>query len=713
MTRYLKAVVFTVLCLLTMLSPTIVKSERKAQDGVVIYYDKQDDGTIILTEVKNENLKGVNIYIDNTSLDFEVRAGDSKPCRAHAKKFVKYSIKTGDNGLREMWRKSAQVVADNTVVKPEEPGPKATENNSENRRADSDSKTVREDRQVSETGSAKSMPVGNSGDSNDIPAIERLNRDPFFGQQAVNEFVSKTETLARGLEAATDKSQYMADHGITAFMTETQTELNRKRGEISYIAKQIMGTASASDPAMLSLVEETLDNRLSQREQAFQRLKELVDVSGKEDPVGDFLGDKIVNYSIIGVVALIAIIWIAVLVTRKRKKRAGNKNVTSRTGYAGEDSRPETNPAIVVRRRTTSILKKQSLEDVVGNPSYLEIDSSEFAADSAVRKIYVKNTCIKEVYNLYADDLRNSGNPKEDGCMVLGRWVFDDVARTYDISLETVVMPGDDAVFKEYELNFGGKIKLRIAERLRKLRRETNLQYDLVCWIHSHPGLGVFFSNSDENVQMQLKHPQHPNFLIAFVVDILTSDQETGIFTFRKDGTMNSKSDMVRMYSLEEMYKWALESDKLSFNKDNHYNVLAKASVTGPVCRGIFLDNSSIIDLLRLTETPESGLAGWAIGTSVEMTGGVGFLVSSVVSRDERQSVGVVGALLKVSHFSLPTIQRLINGVDPSLRFVLVYSSKQLTLTSIPVRDGALVPDDKFYSDELIDDLKIWTRRKR
>lgn len=148
-----------------------------------------------------------------------------------------------------------------------------------------------------------------------------------------------------------------------------------------------------------------------------------------------------------------------------------------------------------------------------------------------------------------------------------------------------VVFPGDDAVFKEYELNFGGKIKLRIAEKLRKLRRETNLQYDLVCWIHSHPGLGVFFSNSDDNVQMQLRHSQHPYFLIAFVVDILTSEQEMGIFTFRKDGTMNSKGDLTKMYSLENMYKWALESDKASFNPDNYHNILASSKMQSPTCK--------------------------------------------------------------------------------------------------------------------------------
>ena len=45
--------------------------------------------------------------------------------------------------------------------------------------------------------------------------------------------------------------------------------------------------------------------------------------------------------------------------------------------------------------------------------------------------------------------------------------------------------------------------------------------------------------------------------------------------------------------------------------------------------------------------------------------------------------------------------------------FVLVYSSKLMTLTSIPVVNGDVVMDERFYGDVNIDELKIWTRRKR
>ena len=83
---------------------------------------------------------------------------------------------------------------------------------------------------------------------------------------------------------------------------------------------------------------------------------------------------------------------------------------------------------------------------MIDNKAYLKIECADFCNDSAVRRMYIKNTCIKDIYNMYADDLRNPDNPKEDGCMVLGRWVHDDHTNEYYVSLEEIVRPGDDAV---------------------------------------------------------------------------------------------------------------------------------------------------------------------------------------------------------------------------------------------------------------------------
>ena len=87
--------------------------------------------------------------------------------------------------------------------------------------------------------------------------------------------------------------------------------------------------------------------------------------------------------------------------------------------------------------------------------------------------------------------------------------------------------------------------------------------------------------------------------------------------------------------------------------------------------------------------------------------------MSSLVRVHDRPATGVVGCLVSITHMSLPTIQRLIIPICADIDFVLVYSSKLMTLTSIPVVNGDVVMGERFYGDVNIDELKIWTRRKR
>ena len=212
---------------------------------------------------------------------------------------------------------------------------------------------------------------------------------------------------------------------------------------------------------------------------------------------------------------------------------------------------------------------------------------------------------------------------------------------------------------------------------------------------------------------MQLKHTQHPNFLIALVVDILTSTQETGIFTFRRDGSMNSRNDITKMYSLEEMYRWALQSERRSFSPDSYFNVMKGVALKMPECSGVELDNSAIIDLTQILVEPATGIVGWATGSAIDHNGNREYAVSAIARDAEKPKSGIVGCLINVAHMSLPTIQRLISHDGASLSFVMVFSSKQMSLTTIPVINGELLTDDRFYGDVNIDDLKIWTRRKR
>lgn len=452
-----------------------------------------------------------------------------------------------------------------------------------------------------------------------------------------------------------------------------------------------------------------LNERLDMHEENLERLTSALDEWETKQPRH--------NWPLIGLITALAAIglglvyWFVKAIRKnklnRRPKVSASVSVSNRVSHTGNGN------DIVVRRKTTSILKKQSLENVNGNPNYLAIDCIDFCPVSAVRRIYLKNTCIKDIYNMYAEDLRNPENPKEDGCMVLGRWVHDKENNEYYVSLEEVVMPGDDAIFSEYELNFGGKIKLKVSERLRKLRRETDLQYDMTCWVHSHPGLGVFFSNQDNTVHMQLKHPTHPHFLTALVIDILTPEQKVGIFTFKPDGHLNSEADLTRMYSLEEMYKWAIESERNTFKRDDHFDTLANCKQHENNCHGVHLSNSAIIDIDKLVVENENGMAGMVHGFVQQEGTFSEIAVTTVCQNDNVPDNEPVGCFIITKYCSIPTVRKAIESHAGKIRFALVYSSVDGLLTTIPIQDTELMTDENYYGEQKLEDLKIWTRRKR
>ena len=416
----------------------------------------------------------------------------------------------------------------------------------------------------------------------------------------------------------------------------------------------------------------------------------------------------------IGIVLIFGIIILLLVKSKKKNKAVGTEDRSSASfSPANNSNNAGTNNDIIIRQKTSPVVYKQSLEDVVNNNNYRVIDCTNFSNDTAVKTMYIKNSCIMEIYNRYAEDLRNPNNPKEDGCMVLGRWVHDEKTDEYAVSLEEVVFPGDDAVFAEYELDFGGKIKVKVNEKLRKLRRETNLQYDLTCWVHSHPGLGVFFSNTDCSLHLLHKHPSHPKFLTAIVIDILTPQQELGIFTFKHDLSINSKADLKQLYSLEEWYKWAVESKRTSVVVEEHYNTLENAKSRNNKCYNIQLSNSTIIDMDLIANNPNRQSLYFVHGFSIEQSDQISNIADKIENTDSLTNNDLVGCFMAVTHRSYPTIKKAVSGYLDKVKFLLVYSTANGVLTSIPVIANELCSDESYYGEQPLEDLKIWTRRKR
>ena len=537
------------------------------------------------------------------------------------------------------------------------------------------------------------------------------NEVPFYSSAEIQKENQTIDDLIDNLHNRTDKQAYIQK--LEEYIKTQKDTLHWYERQDSLINanfwKKFGRQTGLEQTYCLKMLEPLIRDKQRLRETSLEKLQKSID-EAKTPPA------EVDNHSInwkyigtcvgLGLLFLILLLWFFMANRRQKKLKTPSTPYQQSVGY-------NDTPGIVVRNTTTTVLKKQSLEDVYNNEAYMKIDAQDFCSDSAVKTIYFKNSCIKEIYQMYAEDLRNPDNPKEDGCMVLGRWVLNDETKQYDVSLEQIVLPGDDAVFSEYELNFGGKIKLKVSERLRRLRRETNLQYDLICWVHSHPGLGVFFSSSDNNVHMQLDHPSHSGSLTAIVVDILTPNQELGFFTFRTDQTINSKSDLTRMYSLEEIYKWAVRSERGTFKSEDYYNTLSDVKQHTDECYGVELSNSAIIDMAALAVEQTNGFVGMVHGYSLQRSGRNEHIIANVSKTEEDPGNELIGCFVIASHCSIPSVRKAVAQHMDKIQFVLVYTASDGLITSIPVIGKELSDSEDYYGEQKLEDLKIWTRRKR
>lgn len=677
----------------------------QAQNDVSIEKEIRPDGKAYVTRITNNGKSDVTITLinetDGASVPFSLKSGESNRPNLVCT-LIRYRSNTNGGTL---WKMKTSSNAN-----------KVTVTDKEDIAVDLVDKELTRDVHPNKVDDGKNKPYlpNKKGPYTSEEVIasfyDYIESIPFYSTAVINRESQLVEEHITNLQNWKDKDAYISQNRLNSYIKMVRDSINTYKDDISTLAFKYLDRYD--------------NNTVKDRESAFQGIRSILEkkISERDYNINK-LADEINNSSeqsasnLNGTTGLYIAVCVGLLILAfglflwYRKVARKDKKMTAVASPAVSVSNAA--PNIIVRRRTTSILKKQSLEDVIDNDAYLKIDSSEFCESSAVRMIFLKNTCIKDIYNMYAEDLRNPNNPNEDGCMVLGRWVHDKEIDEYYVSLEHIVRPGDDAVLSEYELNFGGKIKLKVAEKLKKLRKETQLQYDLTCWVHSHPGLGVFFSNSDTGVHDLLKNEHHPFFLTAIVVDILTPQQEMGIFTFKKDKTINSKTDIKKFYSLEDLYKWAVESERNAFKPEDYFNILANSKVTSDECFAIELSNGSIIDMDKFATEQANGLAGMAYGFAISHGSRKRLVVEEVTTAENVPDHEPNGCFVITTHCSIPSIKKLITPLISKIDFALVYTTSDGLITAIPVSGEDLCTDEKYYGEQKLEDLKIWTRRKR
>lgn len=545
---------------------------------------------------------------------------------------------------------------------------------------------------------------------------------PYFNEATIQSVNDEVTAHIEKLQNWKDRDAYIEDNHLTEFVSSQKDELTKQKDEVGNLIDQFMMQYSGKQITDSTACRDSLENivydKLVRLETSLNQLEREMNAK-PENQLGGLPMNTILG--IVGAIVALLVIWAIVSVTRKRKSKpapvAKPTNVNRGSANTGSGE-----AGIVVRRKTATILKKQSLEDVIDNPHYMKINLEDCCYESAVRRMYIKDSCLVDIFNMYLPDVEDPDNAREFGCMVLGRWVYDAENSEYYVSLEQIVLPGDDAVFDEYELNFGGKIKLKVLELLRKLRRETNLQYDLTCWIHSHPGLTVFFSNADSNVQDQLKHPQHPKFLTALVVDTLTPTMETGVFTYHRDMTLNTRNDLKKLYSLVEWYEWAQKSvdseyevsDETPAETDSPYfNTLAESKEHTTACFGINLSRDTIVDLCMSLSNQTNGIAGFIHGHAKTKDQLTEFVAERLSNKEKEENMESVGCFVVAPHLSIPSVRKVVGEKVGQFKFVLVYTPSDGVLTSIPVMADDLCSYESYYGSQKLEDLKLWTKNNR
>lgn len=545
---------------------------------------------------------------------------------------------------------------------------------------------------------------------------------PYFNEATIQSLNDEVTAHIEKLQNWKDRDAYIEDNHLTEFVSSQKDELTKQKDEVGNLIDQFMMQYSGKQITDSTACRDSLENivydKLVRLETSLNQLEREMNAK-PENQLGGLPMNAILG--IVGAIVALLVIWAIVSAMRKRKSKpapvAKTTNVNRGSANTGSGE-----AGIVVRRKTATILKKQSLEDVIDNPHYMKINLEDCCYESAVRRMYIKDSCLVDIFNMYLPDVEDPDNAREFGCMVLGRWVYDAENSEYYVSLEQIVLPGDDAVFDEYELNFGGKIKLKVLELLRKLRRETNLQYDLTCWIHSHPGLTVFFSNADSNVQDQLKHPQHPKFLTALVVDTLTPTMETGVFTYHRDMTLNTRNDLKKLYSLVEWYEWAQKSvdseyeasDETPAETDTPYfNTLAESKEHTTACFGINLSRDTIVDLCMSLSNQTNGIAGFIHGHAKTKDQLTEFVAERLSNKEKEENMESVGCFVVAPHLSIPSVRKVVGEKVGQFKFVLVYTPSDGVLTSIPVMADDLCSYESYYGSQKLEDLKLWTKNNR
>jgi len=272
--------------------------------------------------------------------------------------------------------------------------------------------------------------------------------------------------------------------------------------------------------------------------------------------------------------------------------------------------RPAKNAIKIKPTVVTASNKGKGLADYLksNKDRFIELNMSHEWADSCVKNVYFERDCIIKTYRFFEDSIHSVGTTEhtanETGGYLIGQWDYNpDEPDKYDVSLEDFIEPGDDATFSKYQLNFGAKIGVKLQSVLENMRQKSNRDFVLTAWFHSHPGLKIFLSDYDLQVQNDFAGTQNKHRMLALVLDPYTPAWDLGIFPYKTNGDMNNAADSIRFFSFDSIYHWALTPPHREIVQyDNYFAHDISRAYSGTSIRNILFSLPGILEIKRFIE---------------------------------------------------------------------------------------------------------------
>ncbi|GEM_PF-2004474 len=160
--------------------------------------------------------------------------------------------------------------------------------------------------------------------------------------------------------------------------------------------------------------------------------------------------------------------------------------------------------------------------------------------DTSVENCYIKTDILNNLKHFCRKSI-SSGEKIEYGGFLLGK-ILEKPENQFDIFIKQFIEPSCYDYHDEYRIEFGHTAMIELDAALQK-----HSDCILVGWFHTHPGHTAFLSSFDLNIHNgSFTEP----YQVAIVTDTFTPDFETGIFSRKKNKTLNNQHD------LQTFFKW-------------------------------------------------------------------------------------------------------------------------------------------------------------